>query len=381
MFFTRLESLRGVAALGVALFHAFTVMAVDGQVVLVRSISEVHGSEAILGKLLVALTRGTSWVAVFFVLSGFVLANSLDGQRLLSVLTWLRFVVRRAFRIMPPLAVSLLVIMAFLAIRQGLHLFPRGYEWELGWKRVPSWADFWANAGLIGLQVNPPTWTIRVEMLVALGFPLQLAVCRRFGPVANVAVWVLFAIVWNALHFHLLAPLLLFAMGANAYLYGEKWLEPVPDRALPLVGLASLGLVVGPNLWFWEFGLAQTLCAGVGAAGLILLLSGRRMAYGTAWLGRGPARFLGRISYSFYLLHYIVLFATTLWIEEVVGPTFKEHSSLLFMSVGAILSVAICVPLAWAMFRSVERPSNRLGRWLTAEPTETRGVAAAAREA
>ena len=367
-----------MASLGVALFHAFTVMPVDGQAIFELPISKVHGSEAILGKLVLAMSRGTSWVVVFFVLSGFVLANSLDGFRALSVGTWVRFVVRRAFRIMPPLAASLFVIMAMVAIRQRLHLFPHGFEWEVGWKQVPSWGDFWANAGLVHLRVNPPSWTLRVEMLMALGFPLQLAVCRRFGPVANLAVWVLVGIAWNALHFHLLAPLLLFAIGANVYLYGEKWLEAVPDRALPLVGLASLALVVGPNLWWSEFGLAQTLCAGVGAAGLILLLTGRRTPYGMAWLGSGPARFLGRISYSFYLLHYVVLFATTLWIDEVAGPAWKMGHSLMYLSASALISVLICVPLSWAMFRWVERPSNRLGRWLTAETTD-RGSSPGAR--
>jgi peptidoglycan/LPS O-acetylase OafA/YrhL len=365
MFFDRLESLRGMAALCVAIFHSFVWMPVDGQPVSIRAISDVHGIQAISARILIAFVDGTSWVAVFFVLSGFVLANSLEGRPLLSIGTWVRFVVRRGFRIMPPLIASLLFIAALLAIRSRLHLFPHADDWYEGWKGAPTWRAFWANAGLIRFGVNPPSWTLRVEMIAALAFPLLLAICRRFGVLANLLLWALIALAWSQFHFPLLAPLLLFVIGINGYLSGAKLLSRVPDRALPIFGLCSLALIVAPNLWLVDFRLPQTLCAGFGGAGLVVLLSSNRAAYGTAWLNGAAARFMGRISLSFYLLHYAVLYGTTLCLTEYASPFLSQRFSALLMLASAGLSIAVCAALAWAMFVWVERPSNRLGRYLT----------------
>ncbi len=367
MFFGRLESLRGMAALCVAIFHSFVWIPVDGQPVSTRAISNVHGTEAIIVRILIACVHGSSWVPVFFVLSGFVLAKSLEGRPLLSVGTWVRFVVKRGFRLTPPLVASLLFIAAMLAIRSGLHLFPHSYDWYDGWKGAPTWRAFWANARLIRFDMNPPSWTLRVEMIAALAFPLLLMMCRRLGVLANILLWVLISLAWSSFHFRLLGPLLLFVIGINGYLSGAKLLDRAPDRALPLVGLCSLALIVVPNLWLVDFRLPQTLCAGFGGVGLIVLLSSDRAAYGTAWLNSAVARFMGRISFSFYLLHYMVLYATTLCITAYASPLLSQHVSALLMLGSAVLSIAMCAALAWGMVVWVERPSNWLGRWLTRE--------------
>jgi peptidoglycan/LPS O-acetylase OafA/YrhL len=365
IFFGRVESLRGMAALCVAVFHSFVWMPVDGQPVSIRAISDVHGPQAIIARILIAFVHGTSWVGVFFILSGFVLANSLEGRPLLSIGTWVRFVVRRGFRIMPPLIASLLFIAAILAIRSEFHLFPRSHDWYGGWTRGPTWQGFWANAGLIRFGMNPPSWTLRVEAIAALAFPLLLAICRRLNLLANILFWALVALAWSAFHFPLLAPLLLFVIGINGYLSGAKLLGRAPDWALPILGLCSLALIVVPNLWLVDFRLPQTLCAGFGGVGLVVLLSSDRTSYGTAWLNSATARFMGRISFSFYLLHYIVLYITTLSITGWASPFLSEHASALLMLVSAVISIAISAALAWGMFVWVERPSNWLGRRLT----------------
>lgn len=365
IFFGRLESLRGMAALCVAIFHAFVWMPVDGQPVSARAISEVHGVEAIVTRVLIALAHGTTWVAVFFVLSGFVLANSLEGRPLLSVVTWLRFVVRRAFRIMPSLFVSLMFIAAVLTIRARLHLFQHSDDWYEAWKVGPTWRAFWANAGLVKFGVNPPSWTLRVEMIAALAFPLMLAICRRLGLLANILVWLLIALAWSRFHLPLLAPLLLFVMGINGYLHGAKLLSRAPDWALPWLGLGCLALMVVPNLWLVDFRLPQTLCAGFGGVGLVVLLSGNRSFYGAAWLNGAAARFMGRVSFSFYLLHYVVLYIVTLAIMENAGPPASQRFPALVMLESAVISIALGALLAWAMFAWVERPFNWLGRRLT----------------
>ena len=75
-------------------------------------------------------------------------------------------------------------------------------------------------------------------------------------------------------------------------------------------------------------------------------------------------RFFGRISYSFYLLHPLVL------------PFLMEHMSLyseialyyhpvLIAFVVFFLSVAVITPVAWVQHQWVELPGIRLGKRLT----------------
>lgn len=355
-----------MAALCVAIFHSFVWMPVGGQPISVRTISDVHGVQAVVGRIVIAFVQGSSWVAVFFVLSGFVLAKSLKGSPPLSADVWLRFVVRRTFRIMPTLFASLLVVVALLWIRSFLHLFPQGYEWHEEWRKgQPTWSIFWENAGLASFRVNAPSWSLRVEMIAALAFPFLLLICRRSSLIANAVIWLAISLAWSYLNLRLLGPMLLFVIGINSYLYGATLLAKLPDQALPLVGLCSLAMIFVPNLWFFDFSMLQRLASGFGGAGLIVLLSSRRACYGTAWLDSAPARFIGRVSFSFYLLHYVTLYAVTLCLTHSIDPALTQRFPLLVLVASAAFSVPLSLVLAWGMFECIERPSNQVGRWLT----------------
>jgi len=69
---------------------------------------------------------------------------------------------------------------------------------------------------------------------------------------------------------------------------------------------------------------------------------------------------LGRISYSLYLLHVIVLVA----LPHVV-PDVGTHGGLFRAAVG-VGYLAVALGTAWLAYRMVELPGQRLGRWLAA---------------
>jgi peptidoglycan/LPS O-acetylase OafA/YrhL len=92
--FVFVDALRGLAALGVVLFHA----------------NEGHHITELFGYfphfLQVGLENGSLGVLIFFVLSGFVIAHSLYEQRMsLSLLG--RFTLRRSLRLDPPYWVAI----------------------------------------------------------------------------------------------------------------------------------------------------------------------------------------------------------------------------------------------------------------------------------
>ena len=98
--FTLVDGLRGLAAMSVVLYHA-----VEG-----NHITALYS--AMPETMRALLENGNSGVAIFFVLSGFVIAHSLDGQTLTG---WSagRFMAKRSVRLDPPYWVAIGMTMLF----------------------------------------------------------------------------------------------------------------------------------------------------------------------------------------------------------------------------------------------------------------------------
>ena len=98
-FIIALESIRGLAALSVALFHSFHLLPVNGVRVYNTTIWNVPSADGLLMRLTMVLFNGGAAVSLFFVLSGFVLALSLHRDERQVGAKASSFFVRRTFRI------------------------------------------------------------------------------------------------------------------------------------------------------------------------------------------------------------------------------------------------------------------------------------------
>ena len=118
-----------------------------------------------------------------------------------------------------------------------------------------------------------------------------------------------------------------------------------------LLTVASLGWILLCLTW-----LPLNLLAVLGFGGLILGLAYQRGPV-DAVLASAPAMFLGRISFSFYLIHYTPL-RLSLW---AYGSRLAE--SPLWVRVACLLAVAAsCILAAAALQRWFELPCQRLAR-------------------
>ncbi|MBD9512944.1 acyltransferase [Pseudomonas sp. PDM22] len=360
----------------VAIFHSLIWIPIFEQLTVILPVWQARGAEAVLSKILIGLTHGTPWVDFFFVLSGFVLARSI-GDRPVSLGSWGSFVARRAIRIMPTLFVALVVMSALLWVRAGFGLFPDAID---GWYPVlhnvrVSWMDLLNSAMLQNNMIIPPAWSLKVEMIAGAAFPLVYVASRRL-PVSCV---VLLTAIWAA-------AVISFPTSSNALNFGYMFVAGIAAaRAAPSVSrlsapLLSICAAVGfmliciPPIFWGDFGGVLHSVATCGSALLVAALANSRPVAGFGWLDSRAARFLGRISFSFYLLHFGIMYGTVLALTQYVEHDVIRAYPLASQVLVAFLSITIAVPLSSLMYRFVEMPSVLAGKWLLARSRQSQSL-------
>ena len=313
---------------------------------------------------------GRAAVMVFFVLSGFVLAVSL----LKAPSTYGGFAIKRLFRIYPAflvvIAISYALHRSFGApLHTGSVLMNRISAPDLSPLQLCKALVLWGTAPSLNLDLV--TWSLVHEMRISLLFPLILLSVRRAAGVAlpgyamvSVActVWlhatsgnVAYGFVEETFPQTLAVTgyfLIFFACGA--------WLAIERERVTAWLRTSSLttrkGLLVialafflkgdhGPEEWITSLVDYAHLAAALLMLSLILGTEPFERA-----LSGSTLRWLGRISYSLYLVHLPVLY--------VVGQTLGLNEPL--RAVGAV--VVLSLGFAQILANLVEFPCIALAR-------------------
>ena len=295
-----------------------------------------------------ALLNPQAAVLLFFILSGYVLAESLQRNGSVGA-----FYVRRTFRILPALWVALLMTYGAAQINHSTVVAVSDW-YQADYERTPSARELWQNLALLGFKVSPVTWTMRIELLGSLCIPWMLAFQRRASASLRLLMLLplmaLVAVTRNDFRY-----LICFYVGA-LLTDGRQW------RWLATRGnlLLTVGVVICTTL---RLSLIEASHAGVsvliGTAGATLVLIGV-LAQRRPTLESAPSRFLGRISYSLYLLHPAALGVCAVLLFEVpLAPV--PDTMLLFL-----LSLIIAMPAAALNHRFVEMPLMRSGKRVSA---------------
>jgi peptidoglycan/LPS O-acetylase OafA/YrhL len=272
------------------------------------------------------LAVGTVAVMVFFVLSGFIIAEAVHYNYQSRPGA---FLLNRCLRIVPPLviAISLSAVVHFVLLQQGrlvdLEGHPRGTEIfttrELGLNML-SFLPGLREAGLLpDYSFFPYIWAIRAEVLFYLALAAALVLTgwgQRLAPAtpaARLSVWLALAgvsavaltagSVWGWLP-DLLAFGAYFALGAACFyaVNGRKAAMLFLPICLLLIGLQYQGTHSGKALAYpqnmtFQFALLGGLLLAVGVCAFARITSRR-------WLA--VDRYLGELSFPLYLYHYPV---------------------------------------------------------------------------
>lgn len=372
-----LDSLRGLAALVVVFQHVY----------LMWPQASVGTPLWVSFSPLRLLINGHGAVIVFFVLSGYVLSLPFLSGRKLS---YPDFLVRRFFRIYAPYALA--IVVAALAFVIAAPPSGLGSAWFQG-----IWTGADATPLTLGqhlamtgrrqdMWLNPITWSLVYELRISLILPLLLLLSRNLlaGILATVAAYVVSAYallttgaahslidserfgatLWLTLHY---APY--FMLGILAARHHEALSRLIRRCGAPVTaGLFACALLLlclpteihNPKVLalLGMDGQAQVLkfipeaLLGIGAALLIILIR----AVGVAKspfnpLRWAPVEWLGKVSYSLYLLHFPIV---VLLFRNLLG----EAPFAMIAGLAIACSLAAAALFYWA----VEEPFMAIGR-------------------
>lgn len=339
-FNSRLESLRGLAALVVAASHCFIFNGAPWQ---------TAATEFLLNFL-----NGAGAVVLFFVLSGHVLGLGIRRMAAPAGGDWWKFALRRVMRIVPAFWVFSLLLVVVLGHLAGWPTFAAS-DWMNQHPHAPLSARYVVeNLLMLDSTLNPVTWTLKVEIVCSLGLPLVHWISTRLSSVGR-GVLLLGLIIGPKL----LLPdgtavrfLFLFYMG---YLLpaagpGIAWATRQP------LGRVALWSVALATLFFGYHTAAWTVVQGTGAALLIALVMFGPETRFARMLDWSWVRFYGRISYSFYLIHMKAMVVLGLGMLATVPAPILTESPLLFGGLLLAASIAVATPLAWCLYHGVEKP-------------------------
>ena len=314
---------------------------------------------------------GDQGVQLFLIASGFGLTwGLLERQGSAPLASVKNFLWRRAERIYPPWwAVHIIFAVTYVAV---------------GWGIAPNHLRFWLSA--VGLRITPDTlyffapawWFIGLLIQLYLIYPLLWSALRRRGPgwllgmtlsvslpvrLAGLLVFYRYLDAWSrGAIFITRLPEFVFGICLASWLHSrpgttDQWLRRGSTlvSAVVLYALATFlsltlaGMAVAPFL--------------LGVAAFLPLYAGFRSLEKTSWGHGGVLVWIGRHSYSLYLLHHPMI---QLFLPQrpanlrFLGTVMRIGAALVVTAAGAIATEKLVASVQGRLVRSYQR-SGLLG--------------------
>lgn len=299
-------------------------------------------------------------VVIFFLISGFIISHVAQRESVVA------FSVRRFFRVWPPMAIAIGLMLIVFWSHSALGFAP-----PIGIQSAEL-KPVLANLGLSTWMLGSPyvlsvTWSLFVELAFYVLMAALIPISRRLpfeatllGLALNVAV--VTSLTWgpaaNMVDVSLLIYLPILIVGRCVYFWKL-------DRRWKWAGLAAVAWATffllfvgkwGALLWSGETPPVYTY-----GYAILIFLGAMKLIKTTPWV----FKFFGDISYSLYLIHLpIGSLVLTVLIRSGLGMT----SSFL-------LCTLICFTASWLSARFVEQPFRSLGQKLS-KPQRKDSVAA-----
>lgn len=382
-----LDSLRGLASLSVVIHHILLATPlfflthehhkVDEWIVNLFSKSPLH-----------MIWAGHEAVMLFFVLSGFVLALPFLSSR---NSTYPKYLTKRFCRIYIPYIVSIGLSIFLFSLINPSNVDGMSANFNNQWGHEVSFFSLISYVLLLGFDtfnINGVTWSLVHEMRISIFFPFLMLFIAKFnwkksllyGISTSLMLWSALMIAAFITDIGSIKFLLIsfadtfyytsfFIIGATLAKYREIIITYTKQLSIKVKSAAFILFVLLYNLEWISFGFGDlkfnesfvvsklvTIIIDFSIAGSVvilfsLVLSSTRL---NILLNKKSLINLGKISYSLYLVHIIVLLTTVHLLHNALPIS-------LLLCLVLVISVLAAIPF----YMFVEKPSMQLGKYLT----------------
>jgi len=349
--FAFVDGLRGLAALSIVVFHVWLYEPAP--------FPTLEHTPWLLEQ---AFRRTRGGVHVLLVISGFVIAYTLRKTWFTPAeMFW--FLARRLVRLAPAYWVAIAFVVLVDVYCRTIGDLPSPFEGKLSVPRVVAHATFMQDvAGHTAISAG--MWTLCIEMQFYVVAILTWGLAQRlfprpvknepqpsawgllllFGPASLMSLF-----IWRPMestepyvtHF-----LWMFFLGMTTWWTLDRTLSRLVFLSLVLIGAVELTI---NGEWWFQNSVALLTALSIFAAGSLRRLD--------VWLTWRPLQYLGRISYSLYLIHFPVshLVTSVGWKYYGSEPTSAQAAFVLLTALstsllaGQVLYVLVEAPSArWA---------------------------------
>jgi peptidoglycan/LPS O-acetylase OafA/YrhL len=301
------------------------------------------------------------FVDFFFVLSGFVIAMNYLGK-INAPADFGKFLKRRFIRLYPLLFYTEVVfILANLLGDQST--FKNVSNLSLSYYLLTAFdtLTFMGSTPIFGdwMSINYPAWSISSEMISYLIFGLVLLLARNYKMIAFAILTALSIafIIWRgeymlAYDYGFIRGLLCFCMGIFTFAFLRNRSLNLAILEIPFLIFLLAAMYVAHhaalNLWRLAFPL-------IFSTGIVIFASSAGIV--SRMLSSKPFQYLGRISYSIYLNHAIVLILVNVLLFRLLKYTPTEPM------VGFSLLISVSLTIFYSHF-TYEMIEKRFSKFL-----------------
>lgn len=332
-----IDSLRGVAAIWVMLFHFYNALLPEA------------GYQLFWAPIDIFFQLGYLGVYIFFVLSGFVINLSLKSKEMTNTF-FFRFLFRRSIRLDIPYWAVIFMTGFSVSVMDNFGVSRR---------ELFDFSDYLLNMAYLDNLLDTPSivavgWTLQYEIQFYLFFALIIYIFSRFNFSNTLSNYILlFTFLISILYWFPWFPFKqndLFISYWFCFLLGAFVSDIFHNRMKVWYFWLAFGLTIFHGIIFQN---PPSLMAAT--TSLFLFIASRLNSLGS-WLNWKPLLFVGSISYSLYLLHpffgnRLIRFINYRYDISLTGS--------IFIFVGAII---LTLFLVWIFYRLIEYPSHRLSK-------------------